>query len=350
MEVPSIFLNRILLEAAKRKASSLHLSIGSIPILRINGKLVQMDKESILTLDRLEKIINSIINSEQLAKLKKNKKIVVVNNFVGDFRFRVNIFYQKGLPSLSFNYIPNIIRSLKNFRIYNQIDKLINLNSGLLVITGPNDSGKTTTSVALIEEINKEKKKYIITLEDPIEHIFVNKKSIIEQIQIRKDVLSYADGLKHCLDEDVDLVYIGEIKGELSSAMNYILELAAGNCFVVLEMNTDNCINAIENILRAIYKESSQESARYRLADTLVGIISQILFAGRGDELFLASEVLIVNSAVKSLIREGKIYQLESIIQTSRAEGMISMKKSIEELIKEEKISREDIKKYRNVY
>jgi len=350
MEVPSIFLNRILLEAAKKKASSLHLSIGSIPVLRINGKLSQMNKESILTLDILEKIINSIIDGKQLEKLKKNKKIVIVNNFASGFRFRVNIFYQKGLPSLSFNYISDVIRDLKDFRIYNQINKLINLNSGLLIITGPNDSGKTATAAALVEEINQEKKKYIVTLEDPIEYIFVNKKSVIEQMQIGRDVLSYVDGLKHCLDEDVDLVYIGEIKEELSSAMNYILELAAGNCFVVLEMNDSNSINAVGNILRAIYNENSEEAARYRLADTLTGIISQTLITGRGNELFLASEVLIVNPAVKSLIREGKIYQLESIIQTSKAEGMVNMKKSIEELIQEEKINSEDIKKYRNIY
>ncbi len=350
MEVPSIFLNRILLEAAKKKASSLHLSIGSIPVLRINGKLVQMDKESILTLDILEKIINSVIDSEQLAKLKKNKKIVVVDNFAGSFRFRVNIFYQKGLPSLSFNYIPDVIRNPKDFRIYNQISKLINLNSGLLVIAGPNDSGKTATTAALVEEINQGKKKYIITLEDPIEYIFVNKKSVIEQMQIGRDTLSYVSGLKHCLDEDVDLVYIGEIKDELSSAMNYILELATGNCFVILEINASNSINVVESILRAIYKKDYEEAARYRLADTLTGIISQTLLIGRGNELFLASEVLIVNPAVKSLIREGKIYQLESIIQTSKAEGMVSMKKSIEELVQEGKVNGEDIKKYRNIY
>ncbi|MDD5295169.1 MAG: ATPase, T2SS/T4P/T4SS family, partial [Patescibacteria group bacterium] len=215
----------------------------------------------------------------------------------------------------------------------------------LLIVAGPNDSGKTSTAAAFIEDINKREKRYIITLEDPIEYLFINKKSIIEQRQIGRDVKSYVAGLKHCLDEDVDLVFIDEIKKEFVAALPFILQLAAGNSLVVLEMNAANSIRVIEKILDAAKTTISPEAARFSLADVLVGIVTQKLIPRLGGGLVLASEILIVNSAVKSLIREGKIYQIESIIQTSREEGMISIEKAVEELVKRGEVSPEEARK-----
>lgn len=345
MEVPSIFLNRILAEAAKKGASSLHLSVGSQPVARIDDKLVPMEKENILTSEMLGKIIDSFIGEDESRELKEEKEIVVVRTFAGDFRFRVNIFYQKDLPSLSFNYIPTVIRSLKDLKLPSLFKEKINLNSGLLIIAGSNDSGKTSTGAAFIEEINKNEKKYIITLENPIEYLFINKKSLIEQRQVGQDVKSYVAGLKHCLDEDVDLVYIDEIKKEFESAIPFILQLAAGNSLVILEINAANSVRVIEKILDAAKTKVSPEAARFSLADVLVGIITQKLIPRLGGGLALANEILVVNSAIKSLIREGKIYQIESIIQTSREEGMVSMEKSLEELVKRGEIQGEEVKK-----
>lgn len=352
MEVPSIFLNRILSAAAKKGASSLHLSVGSVPILRVDGRLLPIENENILTSDTLNKVITSFLGNKELAQLNKNKEIVIIKTFAGNFRFRVNIFYQKDLLSLSFNYIPATIRSWEDLKLPYSFKENINLDSGLLIVAGPNDSGKTSTIATLIEEINKNKKKYIITLENPIEYLFVNKKSIIEQRQIGRDVDSYITGLRHCLEEDVDLVYIDEITArativegqvggrgdEFDLAIPLILELAAGNCLVILEINAANSVRVIEKVLNAAKTKISSEAARFSLADILIGIITQRLIPSLGGGLSLATEVLLVNSAVKSLIREGKIYQLESIIQTSKEEGMISMKRSIEELIKSGKV------------
>ncbi len=342
MEIPSIFLNRILSEVAKKNASDLHLSVGSLPMIRVNDQLSTMADEQIVTSETLNKIINSVISQEEAAKLKEDREIILVKEFAGSFRFRINIFYQKDLPTLSFHYIPGSLKTLTDLQAPKIFQDFLKLHSGLIIIAGSNNSGKTTTAAAFIEEVNRISSRYIITIEDPIEYLFVNKKSIIEQRQIGRDVKSVTAGIDYCLVEDVDLVYINEIKKEFSSAMPLILELAAGNCLVVMEMNADSSVRAIEKILGSEEAKLSNEAVRYSLADVLVGIVVQKIIFGRGG-VNLAAELLLVNSAVKSLIREGKIYQIESAMQTFRKEGMISMDKALEELVASGKVRQEDI-------
>lgn len=342
MEVPSIFLNRILTEAARKHAASLHLTVGNFPILRTEGKLKTMEGESIVTSEIIDKIINSFASEEEKEEFNKNKEIILVKTFAGNFRFRVNIFYQKNLPALSFHYIPEMIRILSDLRLPPIFNSLVKLNSGLFVIAGAYGSEKTTTAAAFIEEINKNYQKRIITIEDPIENLFVSKKSLIEQRQVGRDVKSVLDGLLYALEEDVDLVYVGKIRKGLKEAVPLIFELAAGNSLVILEMNADSSVRVIEKILDS-FSKSSQEAARYNLADILFGVIIQKIMPRIGGGMVSANEVLFANPAVKSLIREGKIYHLENIIQTSRREGMISMSKSIEELVRAGEVKIEDL-------
>ena len=321
------------------------MSVGSPPVVRVDDQLSSLENEGIITAEILDKIVGSFLEEDELKRLKEDKEIVVVKTFGGTFRFRVNVFYQKDLLSLSFNFISTAVRGLADLPLPRQLKEKINLNSGLLIVAGPNDSGKTSTAAAFLEEVNKNEKRYIITLENPIEFLFVNKKSIIEQRQIGRDVNSYVAGLKHCLEEDVDLVYVDEIKKEFDEALPFILQLAAGNSLVILEMNAANSIRVIEKIFDSAKTKISSEAARFSLADVLVGIITQKLIPRLGGGLAMASEILLVNSAIKSLIREGRIYQIESIIQTSREEGMISMEKSIDELVKKGDIQISEAKK-----
>jgi len=334
MEIPSIFLNRILSEVARRGASDLHLSVGSIPMFRINNELAVMEGEEIITIDAVEKIISSMLSPEEVEKLKIEREITAVRVFAGSFRFRLGIFYQKDLPTLSFHYIPGAIKTLNELNIPKVFYDFMKLKCGLVIVAGSYSSGKTTTIASFIEEINRNESKYIITIEDPIEYLFVNKKSIIEQRQVGRDVRSVASGIGYCLNEDVDLVYISEIKREFSSAIPLILELAAGNCLVVMEINADSSVRAIEKILGSIDINLPEESIRYSIADILVGVVTQKLLPKRGGGSALASEIVLMNHAIKSLIREGKIYQIESSVQTFRKEGMISMEKAVEELNK----------------
>ncbi len=332
MEVPSIYLNRILSEGAKRNAHSLHLTVGSFPIIKVGGEFFKLDKESLVTAEILEKIIDFFLTEAEKIKLKQKKEIVLVKE-LANLRFRINVFYQKGLPSFTFYFVFKNIRTLFELKMPKILGNLIEANSGLFIVAGPFGSGKTTTAAALIEEINRTSNKYIITLEDPIENLFISKSSIVEQRQVGSDVNSIADGLKYCLIEDVDVVYISEIRNKFIDVLPLIFELASGNALVILEINSDNTSNVIDKVLTAAQEKISRNVAQHTLADILIGVIAQRLFHGRGGGVAVATELLIANSAVRSLIREGKIYQIESIIQTSRREGMISMKKSIEELV-----------------
>ncbi|MBA3047042.1 Flp pilus assembly complex ATPase component TadA [Patescibacteria group bacterium] len=334
MEIPSIYLNRILSEAAKKSASSFHLSVGSLPMMRINDQLFPMPGESIATSETLNKIIQSLLSQDEQAKLHGRRGIVLVKIIAGNFRFRVNIFYQKDMPALSFHYIPGAIKSLAELKLPKVLRDFINFNYGLLIIAGPFSSGKTTTAVSFIEEINNASASRVITIEDPIEYLFVNKKSVIEQRQVGRDVKSVKEGVNYCMEEDVDLVFIGEIRKDFSDVIPPILELAAGNCLVVLEINSDSSVRVAEKILSSLEKNMSAQAARYSFADVLNGIIVQKLMRCRGGGMALATEVLLANPAIKSLIRENKIYQFTNVMQTFREEGMISMEKAVEELVK----------------
>jgi len=345
MEVPSIFLNRILTEMAKKNASDLHLTVGNLPIMRIDNQLSSLSGEEIITSEILSKITEAFTSKEEQMTLKENREIVLVRNLAGNFRFRINIFYQKDLLSLSFHYVPGSLKTFAELKFPKVLQNLVKINSGLFIIGGPYGSGKTTTAITFIEEINKAFNKSIVTIEDPIEFLFVSKKSIIVQRQVGRDVKSFSHGLDYCLGEDIDIVYVSEIKNddEFISAIPFILELASGNSLVILEINTDSSIRALQKILTAASKKLTTEAARYNLVDNLLAVLIQKLIPHRGGGLVLAVEILLNNSAVKSLIREGKIYQLESIMQTSRKEGMISMAKSLEELIQTGEIRQEDV-------
>jgi twitching motility protein PilT len=342
MEIPSIFLNRLLKEAAKRNASSMHLSVGSQPALRVDGQLISLNEENIITTEIIDKIISTFLSEEEQRELKENKEIITVRDIAGGLRFRVDIFYQKNLPSASFNYISPEIKSLSETKVPSSLKDIMKLKAGLFIVSGSYGSGKTTTAASLIEEINKNYKKNIVTIEDPIEFLFIGKESIVSQRQIGRDVKSVTRAIEHCLEEDADIVYLGEIKKDFEEAVPKILELAAGNSLVVWEINANSSIRAIEKILNAAIKHLSPEAARYSLADILLGIIDQRLIPKVGGGLVLAVEFMLASGPVKSLIREGKIYQLESIIQTSKKEGMISMSKTLEDLIKAGEIKPEN--------
>ncbi|KKS34412.1 MAG: Twitching motility protein [Parcubacteria group bacterium GW2011_GWC2_42_12] len=344
MEVPSILLNRILSEMAKKNGSDLHLAVGSPPMIRVDGEFSALAGQEMMTSEMLSKISETFLSPEEIVKLKESKSLILVKN-ISNFRFRINIFYQKGLLSLSFHYVPSVIKDFRELGLPEVTGNFLKINSGLLVIAGAYNSGKTTTAVSLLEEINKTSVKNIITIEDPIECLFVSKKSLITQRQVASDIKTAVDGLDYCLNEDVDIVYLNEIKDEeiFNRAMLKIFELASGNCLVILEINTDSSVRVLEKVLAGVSQKMTVEAARYNLADILVGVVVQKLNRRRGGGLILANEILLNNAAIKALIREGKIYQLESIMQMSKKEGMITLEKSLAGLIEAGEIRREDI-------
>lgn len=345
MEIPSIFLNRILVEAAKKRAVNLHLTVGSSPVMRIDGQLAYMENEGMLTSEIIEKIIDSFSTEEERQKLNHDREITLAKTLAGSFRYKINVFYQKDLPSITFRNIQGVIKNLNDLKLPKFILELSKKNSGLFIVSGNQSSGKTSTIASIIEEINRNYGKRIIALENPIEYLFISKKSIIEQRQIGRDVISYAEGLKYCLNEDANVVYVGEMAEDLKDVIPTIFELASGNALVIMEMNAENSERVLERIVASLKKTMSDEAARYLLSDVLRGILVQKLLPKIGGGVVLAYEMMIMNGPIMALIRESKIYQIENIINTSRKEGMISMEKCVEELVKNGEVKSED-----NVY
>ena len=338
MEVSSILLTRLLSETVKKGARGLQLTVGSPPIFRIGDNIEKIEGENIVDTTTIESIINSFLDEKEVERLKKEKELVLVKNMAGDMRFRINIYYQKNLPSLSFRYIPNVTKNLEELNLPDVVRSFIEHDSGLIIAAGPLGSEKTSTVASIIELINNTKAKNILTIEDPIEYLFNSKKSIINQREVGQDVNTFIEGLNFVFEQEIDLLYLSEIKRGFEEAMPTILDLASGNSLILLELSTNNTINAIEKMIEAASVSSSKEAARYSLADNLIGVIVHKLLPKRGGGMALATEIMVANSAIKSLIREGRIAQIESIIQTSRNEGMISMDRSTQELKEKGKI------------
>lgn len=343
MEVVSIFLNRILLAGKKRRVSSLHLSAGCTPIVRISNKLEELEGEDKVENDLLMGIIKSILLEDELSILGEKKEIVISRDLAGDLRFRINIFKQKSFYSISFYYVSKKIKTSKEINLPEIISRIVNQKAGLLVVAGPYGSGKTTTCSVLVEEINNKRGGHITTIEEPIENIFVRKKSLIEQRQVGRDVKTSKEALMYCLRDDVDFVYVGETKEHFEDSFPLMAELSSGNSFVLLELNAPNSVQVVEKLVNALESKYNEEAARFMLADVLSAIVIQKSFFKKPSGKVVAYEVMINNSAVKSLIREGRYFQIENIIQTSRKEGMISMNKSIDYLLESGKINENDI-------
>lgn len=343
MEVVSIFLNRILLAGKKKRVASLHLSVDCVPVVRIHNTLVEMEGEEKVKNDLLMGIIKSILLDDELAILREKKEITIARDLAGDLRFRINIFKQRASYAISFYYVSKKIKTIKDIKLPEIVSHIIDQKIGLLVVAGSYGSGKTATCGAIVEEINNRRGGHIVTIEEPIENIFVRKKSLIEQRQVGRDVRNAEDALHYCLNDDVDLVYIGEIKKHFELSFPLITELASGNAFVILELNAPSSVQVIEKLINALESKYNEEAARFMLADILTAIIVQKSFFKKISGKVMAYEVMINNSAIQSLIREGRYFQLDNIIQTSRKEGMISMVKSIEALIESGEIRENDI-------
>ena len=343
MEVVSIFLNRILLAGKKRRVTSLHLSAACVPVVRINNRLEELENEEKVENDLLMGIIKSILLEDELAVLGEKKEVVIARDLAGELRFRINIFKQKSSYSISFYYVSKKIKTIKELALPEIVSRIINQKAGLLILAGSYDSDKTTSSGALVEEINNKRGGHIVTIEDPIENIFVRKKSLIEQRQIGRDVKTFEDGLEHCLRDDVDFVYLSEIRKNFEHAFPLVAELSSGNSFVLLEMNAPSSIQVVEKLINALETKYNKEAARFMLADILLGIVVQRVFFKKPSGRAMAYEIMINNAAIQSLIREGKFYQLDNIIQTSRKEGMTGMSKSIDDLIDSGEVDENDI-------
>lgn len=327
----NIFVNKLLTTAAKRQASTIHLTVSSYPTLRIAGELVELNEETIITGELVKKLSEAWLDESQLKNLEEKRQLIIVKELAKQLRVRISFFYQKGFLSCALQLIPDHITPLATLGLPKSVYGLTDKRSGLIIVAGPYGSGRTTTVAAMIDEINKSRKENILIVEQPIECLIANQQSIVEQREVGRDTNTFVDALRYALDADVDVISIG-LNNE-PGVVPLVLEFANSGRLAILTMETNSSVHTIEEIISAL-PSNERTRAQLMLSTSLQAIIVQRLAQKIGGGLVVAAEVLIANEAVRSLIADGRTKQLTTIIQSSRAEGMISLDQSLAQLVK----------------
>ncbi|MFA6228260.1 MAG: type IV pilus twitching motility protein PilT [Patescibacteria group bacterium] len=330
-------LESVFKQVVAANASDLHLVAGLPPYLRIDGELKPMEGKP-LSAKEIETMVSGMVEESRFKKFLIEKNLDFAYDDGDGFRFRVNLQFEKEAISLSARTIPNIIPSMEDIGMPKVVYDLCNLDRGLILVTGPTGCGKSTSLASMIEYINKNRNENIITLEDPMEFIFQHDKSIIRQRQLGTDMLSFQDGLVHVLRQDPNVVMVGEMRNLETIATT--ITLAETGHLVFATLHTYNAAQTIDRIID-IFPPHQQNQVRMQISITLKGIISQRLIPASGGGRVAAREILINTPAVSNLIRENKISQLKTVIQTSAKEGMVTMDNSLNGLYKQGIITKE---------
>ena len=323
-------------EAIKQEASDLHLVGGELPMLRIEGELKELDDKPLNNKD-LVAGISDLLTKDQQAKYDEEKELDLSYQ-LGDIRFRVNLHQQSENIGLSARVIPTDIPTPEDLRFEPALLEMTKLLDGLVLVTGPTGCGKTTTIASMIEEINKTRKAHIITVEDPIEFMYKDKKSLVEQREIGVDTKSFANALKHVLRQDPNVILVGEMRDPETIAT--VLTAAETGHLVFSTLHTPSATEAVERIVD-VFEGSKQKQILIQLSSVLRGVVSQQLLPSKDGGRVPAREILINTPAVSNLVRNNEIGQIKSTIQTGVKEGMSTMENSVKKLLKEGLITEE---------
>jgi len=337
----AIDISKLLKTLVKKNASDLHITADSSPKIRIDEKLFEADKTR-LSAEDTRRIAYSLLNKEQIAIFEREKELDFSFEIAHMSRFRVNVFMQRGKVGVAIRSIPFDIMSFEKCGLpVEVVTSFCRKPKGLVLVTGATGTGKSTTLASMIDFINERRDCHIVTVEDPIEFIHTNKKSIIDQREVHQDTRSFAAALKHVLRQDPDVILIGEMR-DIETIESALIIAETGH-LVFATLHTSDSAQTVNRVID-VFPAHQQQQIRTQLSFVLLGILSQQLlpkkdFAGR----VLATEVLVANQAVKALIRESKAHQIYSIIQTGRKEGMRTMNQALSELYEKGLVSREDI-------
>ena len=354
----SIDMKRLLRTAVSNGASDLILSLGVAPTVRLNGILCAMDLPPLEKND-IRRLLFSIINTSQRVKLEANRELdlalsvsfpekAVSGMEVPICRFRVNAFYQRGSLGVVCRVVKSNIPSPEELTLPLPLVELMKKQQGLILITGPTGSGKSTTLASLIDLVNRSARKHIITIEDPIEYVHPNQESIVEQRELNNDTKSFATALKYALRQDPDIIMVGEMRD--TETMASAITAAETGHLVLATIHTNSAPQTIDRIVDS-FPQSQQNQIRLQLAGTLLGVVSQRLLPTQdGENRCAAFELMIGTPPVLALIREGKTHQLQSVIETSHKDGMCTLDKSLEQLYNKGLISKEQTEMFRANY
>jgi twitching motility protein PilT len=322
-------LRDLLLLAIQKRASDLHLTYDTPPVLRIDGRLTLTNKEP-LTRDALKKMIYSILSDVQKEKFEQDRELDFSLALSGMDRFRVNIHLQRGAVEAAFRRIPLFVPNMQELGLPPVMADFARKPNGLVLLTGPTGTGKTTTLAAMINLINEERESLIICIEDPIEYIHFNKKSIIKQREVYSDTNSFAEALKRCLRQDPDVIVVGEMR-DLETISTALTAAETGH-LVLATLHTPDAPQTIERIID-VFPSHQQQQVKLQLAAALQGVVSQLLLPkADGSGRVLSTEIMVATPGIRNLIREQAIEQIPTAIQTGSAFGMHTMDKSLQQM------------------
>ncbi len=329
-------LKELLILAVEKNVSDLHISVGHPPTFRMMGKLSGAPGMAKLTPEDCKGLIFSLMTEEQREKFLKEKEIDFSYNFENKNRFRINSFFQSGFMSCSLRLVPINIQTLEELRLPTVLNKLTEKSQGLVLITGPSSHGKSTTLAGLIDRINRRDFRRIITIEDPIEYIFEDDKSIIDQREVHYDTESFPRALKSAFRQDPDIIMVGEMRDP--ETISTVITAAETGHLVFSTLHTNSASESIHRIIDSFPGEQ-QNQIRAQLASSLLGIISQRLIPRKDGGLVPACEIMFSTPATANIIRENRVHELDFVIETSAEEGMTSLNKYLSHLIQKGEVS-----------
>lgn len=336
-------LKELLTIAAKENASDLHLAVGRRPTLRVDGVLVPLAKEAILTPESAAGIITAMLTDEQKDKLEKQRQVDFAYAFEDKARFRVNVYFQRGFHAAALRLIPARIRTIEELNLPPILHDFAKLSQGFILVVGPAGHGKSSSLAAMLDEINHTRPDHIVTIEDPIEYLFNQDRAIISQREVGSDVPTFHAGLRTLLRQDPDVLMIGEMRD--ATSIQTAMTAAETGHLVFSTLHTNSASQTIDRIIDSFPAEQ-QGQVVSQLASTLVAIVSIRLMPRLSGGRIPAMEIMIVNAAIRNLIRERKVYQIDLVIETSLQEGMITLNRSMANLIKQKEISLEAAELY----
>ncbi len=331
-------LSEILFTAAKQAASDVHLSVGRRPTLRIDGNLIPLAKEAILTPQMAEDFIKVLLNKEQIEKFLKYKDFDFTYNLEDKARFRTAVYFESGHMAVAMRLIPSKILTIEELNLPPILHDFARYKQGFVLVVGPAGHGKSTTLASIIDEINHARMEHIITVEDPIEYLFTADRGIINQREVGSDTIGFHRALRNVLRQDPDVLMIGEMRD--AETISAAVTAAETGHLVFSTLHTNSASQTLDRIIDT-FPPAQQGQIRSQLAAVLVGIISERLIPRIEGGRLPACEVMLTNSAIRNLIREDKVYQIDLVIETSVQEGMISLNRSLANLVRRREISLE---------
>ena len=325
-------LNKLLSIVLERDASDLHLMVGEPPVIRIDTQLIRLDNYEVLSNDSIADLISVLLNPVQKKMFEDQMHIDFSYPFKDNIRFRVNAYRQKGVLGIAMRMVPNHIKTIEELQLPPILKKFTERKQGLVLVVGPTGHGKSTALASMINEINNTRAEHILTIEDPVEFVFVPNKSIISQRELYLDTPTFDGALKAALREDINVVLVGEMR-DLES-VSAALTIAETGHLVFATLHTNDAAQSIDRIVD-VFPAEQQPQIRSQLGSVLVGAVSLRLLPKIGGGRIPAYEIMVTNHAIRNVIRDNKIYEIANIIHTNLDEGMVPLDKTLAYLVKQ---------------